>query len=280
LECQKKRIIEEVQPILYKNILQPVIIKETKPIFEKVIEAPVIFQQTLPNVAKASVGSTTTIIPGPLIPINTDVQRTEFVEKVEKPMVIHEKLRTEELEEIQPIIHREYDLTEVRQLVQPISEGIIQQTQVFQKELAAEIRPTVQLAAGYVSPALPSGSVNTETTHKIVELNAIICETEKKRIIEEIQPIVYKDVLQPVLIRETKNIFEKIIEAPVIYKQTLAMQYRGLQNQHNAFFQQQSVQQVAQQVAQQIPLQQIVQPQHEREIIETTTTTTTTAVAI
>jgi hypothetical protein len=73
-------------------------------------------------------------------------------------------------------------------LVQPISEGIVQQTQIFQKELAAETRATVQKAAGYVSPPLPSGSQNTETTHKIVELNPIICETEKKRIIEEIQP--------------------------------------------------------------------------------------------
>jgi hypothetical protein len=83
-----------------------VVIKETKPIFEKVIEAPVIFQQTLPNMTKPSVGSTTTVVPGPIVAINTDIQRTEFVEKVEKPTVIHEKIRTEELEEIQPIIHR------------------------------------------------------------------------------------------------------------------------------------------------------------------------------
>jgi len=157
----------------------------------------------------------------------TFVQQQASVEKIAKPAVVYETVHKEELEEIQPVIHREHDRTEVHQITQPIMEGVFQSTVIQEKELAAEFRAPVQLGSLYISPATPQGSCTVQEFHKIVEKSPIIMETERKKVIEEIQPVVYKDVLQPTLIRETRQIYERIVEAPVIIQETRATQYVG-----------------------------------------------------
>jgi len=45
-----KKIVEEVQPVLYKETINPTLIEETQPVYEKIIEAPVMFEETRPTV--------------------------------------------------------------------------------------------------------------------------------------------------------------------------------------------------------------------------------------
>jgi len=192
--------------------------------------------------------STNTLSAGQNLPIGTNASTTsretfqqqtmlqseqsQIIEHIEKTPVIYEKIRKEELEEIQPVIHREHDRTEVRQVTQPIVEGVVQQTQIQQKELPAEFRPLVQLGT-YTPLPTPVGSCSVEQTHKLIQKKPILQETERKKIIEEIQPIVYKDVLQPTVIKETLPIYEKIIEAPIVIQETRPTRYIGVRTQQS-----------------------------------------------
>lgn len=69
----------------------------------------------------------------------------------------------------------------------------------------------------------------------VVEKPAIIEETVHKRVIEEVQPglnaalffflftnlkVIYKETIQPHLVRETLPIYEKIVEPPTVIYET------------------------------------------------------------
>lgn len=43
-----KQVIEEIQPVIYKETIEPHVIRETVPIVEKVVEAPVIIKEVRP----------------------------------------------------------------------------------------------------------------------------------------------------------------------------------------------------------------------------------------
>jgi len=49
-EVIHKKIIEEAQPILYKETIRPVVVQATKPIFEHIVEAPVLCEEVRPMV--------------------------------------------------------------------------------------------------------------------------------------------------------------------------------------------------------------------------------------
>jgi hypothetical protein len=53
---------------------------------------------------------------------------------------------------------------------------------------------------------------------EVVQKPPVVIETIRKHIKEEIQPVVYREVLQQELIRETKPIYEKIVEAPSLVR--------------------------------------------------------------
>jgi hypothetical protein len=144
----------------------------------------------------------------------------------EKPAVIHERIRKEEVEEIQPIIHRECEKLEVHQITQPMVEQIVQPTVIQERSLAAETRPLVN-RGGYMGSGTLQGTTDVQSFHKVVEKAPIVVECERRKILEEIQPVVYKEILQPTIIRETKDIYEKIIEAPMIFTKTLPSQFIG-----------------------------------------------------
>jgi len=49
-ETIHKKIIEEVQPVLYRETVKPVVVEATKPIYEKVYEAPRLVEEMRPMV--------------------------------------------------------------------------------------------------------------------------------------------------------------------------------------------------------------------------------------
>jgi len=148
---------------------------------------------------------------------------------VEKPALIYENIRKEQVEEIQPVIHREHERTEVRQITQPIIQGIMEPVRVEDKELPAQIKPPVQASSIPINTsktaATPLSTQSTTTATKVIEKPPIIVDTDNNKIVEEIQPVIYRTVLQPSVVRETLPIFEKVVESPVLVQQTRFPQY-------------------------------------------------------
>jgi len=195
-----------------------------------------------PAAPVTSTTTTTTTFPEqqmsmPVITESGPVQRMETmstqapVELHENPPVVHERIRKEEVEEVQPVIHREHDRTEVHQILQPMYEGEVQTPQILEKQLPAEVLPTVTRGVYTPSPLDRNTTELGETERMTIEKPAIVYETERKKIIEEVQPVIYKETIQPTIIRETKPIYEKIVEAPVIVKEV--REPIRLQNPHH-----------------------------------------------
>jgi len=147
-------------------------------------------------------------------------EMTQPVQQViEKTPVFHERIRKEEVEEVQPVIHREHERTEVHQILQPMYEGQIAPAHVLQKQLPAEVLPTITKGMYVPPPSEQNTTEWVESERIMVQKSPIVMETETKKIIEEIQPVIYKETVQPTIIRETKPIYEKIVEAPVVVKE-------------------------------------------------------------
>jgi len=139
---------------------------------------------------------------------------------------LHEKIRKEEVEEIQPVIHRERERTEVHQVTQPIYESETRALSIHEQMLPAETKETVResLSADFMEQYKvndQSTSEFTGTERVKIEKPAIIVESEKRRIVEEVQPIIYKEIVEPHVFKTTLPIYEKIVEAPTIVKEVL-----------------------------------------------------------
>jgi len=143
----------------------------------------------------------------------------------EKPAVIREVIHPSEKHEVNPIIYREREQTEIRQVEQPIYESFRKPIVFTEKALPAENRPTIQPQASdfdlkyregldkYKS-SLEYAPVETETITKA----PVIIETIRKQVREEIQPVIFREIYQPHVIKETRPIYEKIIEAPTLFR--------------------------------------------------------------
>jgi len=85
--------------------------------------------------------STTTSRVGSIMPMATGVQEETLLEARERPAVIHEKVFPVQREEIQPIIHRERERTEIVQVEVPRYQSEIRPTVVHERQLPAQVRP-------------------------------------------------------------------------------------------------------------------------------------------
>jgi len=68
----------------------------------------------------------------------------------------------------------------------------------------------------------------TATMSQTVTNAPIIHETITHRVIEEVQPVIYKEIDRPVLIKETQPIYERIVEAPHVHHTVLPMNDMGV----------------------------------------------------
>ncbi|PRP83829.1 hypothetical protein PROFUN_08944 [Planoprotostelium fungivorum] len=144
------------------------------------------------------------------------------VKHVEKDVVVHEHIHPVEKEEIQPIIHREREQMEVRQITERLHETEIQPTLIEKRDLAPEVREVMVERSAPIPENIVLPSVSVDATLRSVETHApIVNEVIKKTVIEEVQPVLEKDVIVPTIIQETKPIYEKIVEAPVLIREEL-----------------------------------------------------------
>jgi len=158
------------------------------------------------------------VVPGPVIaPVS--VAR----EVHEKPTIVRETILPEERIEIQPVVHRERDQLEVHEVVQPMKERDILPTKMVHATLPAETRaPLIENDVAFKTqyreastkfvPTTQTAAVRSETIQKA----PIIEEHVNRKIVEEIQPVLYKETIVPVVVHETQPIYEKVVEAPTI----------------------------------------------------------------
>lgn len=163
-----------------------------------------------------------------------------MIERIEKPAVVHEVYKTEEVVQIQPIIEREREQLDVYEVVQPIREREVVATEVREAILPAQTRAAIveDNSAFLAQRSLPgefSTKEVTATMSRTIENAPIVHETIIHKVIEEVQPVIYKEVDRPVLIKETLPIYEKIVEAPRVHHTVLPINDMGVRTTTTAY---------------------------------------------
>jgi hypothetical protein len=146
-----------------------------------------------------------------------------IVERVEKPVVVHERVIPTQRTEVQPVIHRDREQVEYHEVLQPMKERDIAPTQVQRMELPAQRFETRAPDTGIPHREMRSDICTAPMTSEQFEKAPIVEEVIHKRIIEEVQPVLYKETLRPVVVQATKPIFEHIVESPTVCEEVRPM---------------------------------------------------------
>jgi len=150
------------------------------------------------------------------------------LETIEKEVVIQERIHPVEKEEIQPIIYREREQLDVKQVTQMLHETQIEPTIIQQRELPAERREAIIERGAAIEENIILPSVHRDATLRTQQIHApIVEETIKRTVIEEIQPVLERDVFVPTVIQNTQPIYEKIVEAPTVYREVRDMRVQS-----------------------------------------------------
>jgi len=152
-----------------------------------------------------------------------------ILERVEKPVVVHEKILPTQRTEVQPIVHRDREQVEVHKVVQPMRERDIAPTQVRHMDLPAEnfqsrasdteFQTQYRDLSSRIVPECVTAPMMTEQ----VQRTPIVEETVHKKIIEEVQPVLYRETIKPVVIEATKPIYEHVYESPRLMEEMRPM---------------------------------------------------------
>lgn len=127
-----------------------------------------------------------------------------------------EKVHHKEAVHVTPVVTRDVEKTEVRQVVQPVHETQVLPTQVHEKVLP-EQRIEKNMATPIPAQVLPTPKrVEVGTESHTVQHAAVVQERVHKKIIEDVQPIVYRDVIQEHHVNVQQPIHEHIVEPAVV----------------------------------------------------------------
>jgi len=129
------------------------------------------------------------------------------VETIQKPPIVHETVRREEVEEIQPVIHREYERTKVIRTTLPLNDREIRTPIITTNGVAATYSRSVhgEFPAEYqqlLNSAAPGQS------SFVVEREPIIIESVRHVVIEELRPVIYREIVYPSHVRGTYTVNE------------------------------------------------------------------------
>ncbi|KAJ3018478.1 hypothetical protein HKX48_002854 [Thoreauomyces humboldtii] len=143
--------------------------------------------------------------------------------------VVHETIASVEREEIQPVVERVREQTEIQQVVQPILDVQTEAPTVEHVELAEEQHKYREKAKEEdikryetQADAFKDEVREEEVVHEKVYLEPIIKEVVKKKIITEIQPVIERVVHKTHVIEETQHVKETFVKAPVVHEQQIA----------------------------------------------------------
>jgi hypothetical protein len=154
------------------------------------------------------------------------------VQQINKPAVVHEVIRPEEVVEVQPVIERQRERLDVYEVVQPLREREVVATEVRQGVLPPQTRATfVADQSAFLAQRSAPGDTSTRevapTMHATFQNAPIVHETITHKVVEEVQPVIYKEIDRPVLIKETLPIHERIVEAPQAHHSVLPVRDLG-----------------------------------------------------
>jgi len=144
-------------------------------------------------------------------------------EHKESAPVIQERIRREEVEEVLPVIHREREKTEIHRITQPVHTSSVLNCITEEATLPAkysEMRTPSMLPPASVLPRREELAASKMR----IEKAPVVIETERKKIIEEVTPVVYKEIVEPHVTRLTQPIYEKIVEGDVYVTEIRAAQ--------------------------------------------------------
>jgi len=155
-------------------------------------------------------------------------QEPVILERVERDVVVQERIHPVEKEEIQPIIYREREQLDVKQITQMLHETEIRPTVLEQRELPAERREAVIERGAPIQENIILATREVDAVARSSVVHApIVEETIKKTVIEEVQPVLERDIFVPTVLQQTQPIYEKIVEAPVLYRETRTVRELG-----------------------------------------------------
>lgn len=207
------RIIEDIQPVIHREVPQIVVERQEQHLSEQVTQPTTTIKQVLedrtikplpalPQQARAAPIAK----PLPATPAVHSVTAAPIVESHTRAAIIEQTARPEIIQEVQPIIHREIDTSEIRVIEQHSFEKV------------------------------------ASTGPSTVTLAPVIQETLHPKIIEEIHPVLHRSVPQPFLERIEQHTTENITQPVVTTKEVVNTQLHPtiLQQQQLGTFQQQT----------------------------------------
>jgi len=162
---------------------------------------------------------TAVVQPTAAVQYSSDANTTTY-QTVQRDVVVKENIHPIEKEEIQPVIFREREQLEVKQITEQLFETNVQDVVYRQQELPPQVRPAV-FAGG-----------NTQVTREIVQPSTFREETQRQQVIleprveetvrvvssEELHPVIVRHVVQPTLVHQTRPIHERIVEEATVIK--------------------------------------------------------------
>jgi len=176
------------------------------------------------------------------------VTEATTVERQEREPILRETIIPQERIEVQPVIHREREVLELHQVTQPVYEKEVRATKIESTELPAEYREKIEGSQAEFQERLREGleglhsSVKWENVERnVIDQTPIIHETIKKIVREEVQQVIYREVIEPRVIKETLPIYERVVEAPRVFRQEREPVFKDFPRESfRAFNQQQS----------------------------------------
>lgn len=135
---------------------------------------------------------------------------------IQRPEVVQEFIKPVETEVVQPVVHRERVQTEVKQVTQPIYEKDVLPTTSETKVLPAQYTETVVPSAPIPAvTTLPSSTtIVGDTEKRVLYKEPVVQETIKHQLVEEVQPVIYREVEQHHVIQTEQPVYERVVEAP------------------------------------------------------------------
>lgn len=104
----------------------------------------------------------------------------------------------------------------------------IQPTLIEQRELAPEVREAIVERAEPIPENIILARTEVDALQRTQVVHApIVEEIIKKTVIEEVQPVLERDVFVPTNVVMTQPVYEKIIEAPTVYREIRDMREVG-----------------------------------------------------
>jgi len=138
----------------------------------------------------------------------TNVTRQTELQRIEKELVVREHIHNLAKEEIQPIIHREREQTNVKQITQLLHETEVKPIIVQEEQLPAQVRPPLLMQSEVIESNTPLPSMTVDATMKSVEnMEPIINETIRRIVVEEIQPVIEQDTVSVTILKQTLPVY-------------------------------------------------------------------------